>query len=650
MSSTQQNNELIFIDPSVLQYEDLIPNLAPTLPVTYVSALGNNLQSLANTLVNHQAIAVLHLVVDSSNPLGVLGLTSSTLHEYSATLQQIKAHFAPNAEIALYSNQLTNNAALTSLITQLSDALGVTISLPSVTSLGVSLAGDWDTQTHQLDSVLPYQVTDKLTAKQAKSSGAAAVTTTASYTIPNSSSTQLTFTSTTTTTLATTGLTTSTTTSTSSSTDDYPNDDVSTSGIVVLGKSSKGEIEFANDTDWFSVTLEASKVYSFNLTGSATTETTALSIPKLLLNDATGSLLNTGTVASGTASITKFTAPSAGKYYLVASASDTTATGSYSLSALEVINAKPTGAVAIDLKLPKQGQLLTASNTLADTDGLGTITYVWFAGENQVGSGSTYTTQQADVNKSITVTAQYTDKTGKAEAVSSPATRTVSNVNDLPTGAVTISTTAPKLGDTLTVSNTLADVDGLGTITYTWKAGTTTLATGNTYTVTSATINKALTVTASYTDGFNKAESVSSAATQVVTSTNNAPTGAVTVSNLSPKQGDTLTASSTLADKDGMGEISYSWQANGSAVSNGAQFSKTYTVTQNDVGKQITFIAAYKDSLGNNEAVISAATKAVANVNDAPTGTVTIDNLTPKLGDTLTVSDTLADVDGLGAI
>ena len=46
-------------------------------------------------------------------------------------------------------------------------------------------------------------------------------------------------------------------------------------------------------------------------------------------------------------------------------------------------------------------------------------------------------------------------------------TVTLSNANDPPTGIVTISGTA-EVGQTLSVSNTLSDPDGLGAITYTW--------------------------------------------------------------------------------------------------------------------------------------------------------------------------------------
>ena len=123
-------------------------------------------------------------------------------------------------------------------------------------------------------------------------------------------------------------------------------------------------------------------------------------------------------------------------------------------------------------------------------------------------------------------------------------------------------------------------------------------------------------------------------------------TGSVTIDDTTPTQGDTLTASNTLADADGLGAITYTWKADGSVVGTGT----TYDVTEAEVGKVITVEASYTDGHGTPELVSSATTSAVANVNDAPTGSVTIDDTTPTQGQTLTVSNTLADVDGLGAI
>ena len=54
-----------------------------------------------------------------------------------------------------------------------------------------------------------------------------------------------------------------------------------------------------------------------------------------------------------------------------------------------------------------------------------------------------------------------------------------------------------------------------------------------------------------------------------------------------------------------------------------------YVLTEAEVGNVMTVEASYTDGHGTDEAVSSGATAAVANVNDAPTGPVTIDNATP---------------------
>src|SRR5206468_2293279 len=104
--------------------------------------------------------------------------------------------------------------------------------------------------------------------------------------------------------------------------------------------------------------------------------------------------------------------------------------------------------------------------------------------------------------QAITVVASYTDGHGTPESVASGATSAVANVNDAPTGSVTISGTAEQ-GEVLTASNTLADADGLGTVSYQWQANGTNIsgATGTTFTLTEAQVGQAITVVASYTDG-----------------------------------------------------------------------------------------------------------------------------------------------------
>ena len=101
----------------------------------------------------------------------------------------------------------------------------------------------------------------------------------------------------------------------------------------------------------------------------------------------------------------------------------TSATAIQAKVAVTAVNDAPTGSVSIT-GTPKQGQILTASHTLADVDGLGVIAYQWQAGGNNI-TGATkaaYTLTQTDVGKAITVKAVYTDGGGKPESITANAT------------------------------------------------------------------------------------------------------------------------------------------------------------------------------------------------------------------------------------
>jgi hypothetical protein len=86
-------------------------------------------------------------------------------------------------------------------------------------------------------------------------------------------------------------------------------------------------------------------------------------------------------------------------------------------------NDAPTGSVTIS-GTPIQGQTLTAANTLADPDGLGTIAYQWNADGVAINGAtdSSYTLTGAELAKAITVAASYVDGNGSFENVSSSAT------------------------------------------------------------------------------------------------------------------------------------------------------------------------------------------------------------------------------------
>jgi hypothetical protein len=316
---------------------------------------------------------------------------------------------------------------------------------------------------------------------------------------------------------------------------------------------------------------------------------------------------------------------------------------------VENINDAPTGSVTIS-GTATEDQTLTASNTLADADGLGPISYRWNRGGVPIGgaSASTYVLGDADVGAAITVTASYSDGHGRAEAVTSAATAAVANINDVPTGGVTIAGIATE-NQTLTANNTLADDDGLGVPAHQWRRNGVDImgATVSTYVLGDADVGATITVRISYTDGNGTAESATSAATAAVANLNDAPTGGVAIAGVATED-QTLTATSTLADGDGLGTLNYQWRRDGIDVA-GATAS-AYLLGDADVGAVMSVVVNYTDLQGTAEGpFLGGPTAAVVNVNDAPTGAVTISG-SSIIGQTLTANSSLADADGLGVL
>jgi Ca2+-binding RTX toxin-like protein len=312
------------------------------------------------------------------------------------------------------------------------------------------------------------------------------------------------------------------------------------------------------------------------------------------------------------------------------------------------INSLPTGTVVIT-GTPTEDQVLTASHTLADGDGMGAVAYQWQAdGADILGAtGDSLTLAQAQVGALITVVASYLDGQSTPESAESDPTTAVANLNDLPTGVVTITGTLTQ-GQILTAEPALADEDGLGTFGYQWRANGADIAgaTSATFTLTQAQVNARIGVFVTYIDQQGTPEGVAGAAPGFVANVNDAPAGTVVISG-TPTEDQILTASNTLADADGLGAVSYQWRADGLDIAGAT--SATLALAQAQVGARITVIASYTDGEATPESVASSATAAVANLNDLPTGLVTITGL-PEEGGLLTASNTLADEDGLGAV
>ncbi len=316
------------------------------------------------------------------------------------------------------------------------------------------------------------------------------------------------------------------------------------------------------------------------------------------------------------------------------------------------VNDPPTGAPTITGSVTENQTLTAATGSIDDADGLGTFSYQWLRDGVAItgATAGTYALGDADVGAHMGVTVSYTDGHGTTESLTSAQTGAVANVNDAPTGSVIIDNTTPAQGQTLTASNTLADADGLGAITYTWKADGSDVGTGATYTLTEAEVGKAITVLASYTDDHGTPEQVASAGTAPVTNVNDPPTGtgSLTTTSLDDNASATnLFAGLSVNDADagesdlalritlsdaGAGTISgggFSYQGGGVylasgltvAQANAALHDAQFTPVNNTAssGSFATDLSvAVDDQESGFQPVLAPTTVTVTRVNDAP--------------------------------
>ncbi len=181
-------------------------------------------------------------------------------------------------------------------------------------------------------------------------------------------------------------------------------------------------------------------------------------------------------------------------------------------------NNAPTGQVQINGTAEQNQTLTVNTDSIADPDGLGDFSISWMRNGVITGAtGTSYVLTQADVGSTISVVVSYVDGAGTTESLTSAATLTVTNVNDAPSGSVTISGDNVE-GSILTLNAVLSDLDGLGNFLYQWQRNGKSIpgATGDTYTLSSEDVGKSIKVVLSYTDQQGTIESITSNQTEQI--------------------------------------------------------------------------------------------------------------------------------------
>ncbi|MDD5229242.1 MAG: hypothetical protein PHD53_10590, partial [Methylococcales bacterium] len=294
--------------------------------------------------------------------------------------------------------------------------------------------------------------------------------------------------------------------------------------------------------------------------------------------------------------------------------------------------------------------MLSPKSVWIGKDGIGTVAVSFLNDKLTEGKENLIATLQNDPSQSVTVNVNDT----------SNANTIIPKINNLPIGEITIIGDT-KIGQILTVQNTLNDADGLGAMSYQWLKNGTPIsgATQENYTLTKADLGKAISVTASYIDGLKNSESVTSDATDLIAVS--APTYSLTANKTELNEGETLTFKlvttnlpaksivdfnfdGTISDDDitgGLPESQFIIDANGKASLSLALAKDKITEGNEDLTLTLTDEPTQTLSIRVND------TSVAEIVNHKPTGDVKIQGAA-KVNTVLSLTNTLKDVDGLG--
>lgn len=301
----------------------------------------------------------------------------------------------------------------------------------------------------------------------------------------------------------------------------------------------------------------------------------------------------------------------------------------YQLGELQNTNDLPTGDLTVRGAAVEGTELFAESNALRDIDGLGGFSYQWQRDNVDIDGarGRTYQTQQSDVGTAVRVVVTYTDGFDTEERVESTPTALIANVDTPLLGTPVIRGTLTQGEIVQADVSSLSDTDGIGMFSYQWLRGIAEItgATSASFALTQADVDQEISIRVTHTDAFGGVQSVQSTGFARVENINDPVEGSVIVTG-SPIENEVLMAdTTTLADPDGLGDLSYQWFRDGVEIF-GATLAE-YRPGLEDVGNRMSVEVTYRDGGFTYESTTSALSNVIEALPLMRVGTVGDDTL-----------------------
>ncbi len=138
------NQNIVFIDRAVTDYESLIAGIQPGTSVVILDSNQDGVEQITQALQggNYQSVQIISHGSSGTLQLGATQLTANNLNSYSNQLQQWKNYLTDDADILLYGCNLASGDL--TFVQQLSQITGADVAASDDITGNAELGGDWD--------------------------------------------------------------------------------------------------------------------------------------------------------------------------------------------------------------------------------------------------------------------------------------------------------------------------------------------------------------------------------------------------------------------------------------------------------------------------------------------------------------------------
>jgi uncharacterized repeat protein (TIGR01451 family) len=162
LAEVKQRKDIVFIDPQVDNYQNLVAGTQPGTEVIVLDAARDGVEQITEVLANRSNINSVHIVSHGGSGnlrLGAARLNSETVNNYAAQLQNWSKALTADADILLYGCDVAGGETGEKFVQKLSDLTGADIAASTDLTGSSVLGGDWDLEklTGSIESPLAFQ-------------------------------------------------------------------------------------------------------------------------------------------------------------------------------------------------------------------------------------------------------------------------------------------------------------------------------------------------------------------------------------------------------------------------------------------------------------------------------------------------------------